>query len=694
MDNLNFTNVEREHFTDISSIPRVQDVSQPTIHKYTETGSLNLINQTEIERITRYYVPKPLTSSATERPSELEKLRQENKMLKKCIEEKDDLLKGYATKVENLESQVAITWDLTEKLKRVSQENEELTETLKDRLGAFKGTLKQLENLELKLKTANQEKLKFQNLLEEKLRELEESKLDRISLQKLFASKSKEVADLSTQLTETEDKLVISAQENKRMCQSLVTSPVNKREGSIKSFVVASPKNSSSGQKSFSPSPKKSSKSISKTPKASLSPLKESKNSGNSRSSVKIQILRVEKPNREEASPIGVKHKKASSRGSKTPSGVYLKKDFLNISCKTTSSSRAASPKSASFVMSASSKGFVFRDESPKSSMLRSQTTNSFLCASPDSSTRSPAHTPVRISLNEEKKFSQQIAMLAELEEDERKQREAEKPFVPLSRNVSRRETVPVFNHPIKEEDGEDVENTHRDYQEEFKRLVTEINTKVGKMCAENEALDQMVAEKNKDIEKLEEKIAEIGIVEDKITGIIEEKKDLMVLLQQRSQEVNNLKSELTEAKTSQEGIQQYIKERDRKQSLLAQKLSEAEMKMRGLSQVEGQLRMVVNRAQSVLVSDYSKKKTQSMKELEDDSPSAYNLRPLARSTLFDLENERAKTMKDLECISPLLPIEHRNSGGEPLSFIKRGGELTKSQSSLYSETSTQSGPV
>jgi len=449
--------MEREQFTDISSIPRVQDVSQPTIHKFPEAGSFNLIPQTEIERITKYYVPKPLTSSATERPNgELEKLRQENKMLKKHIEEKDDLLKGYATKVENLESQVAITWDLTEKLKRVSQENEELTETLKDRLGAFKGTLKQLENLESKLKLANQDKLKFQNLLEEKLRELEESKLDRISLQKLFANKSKEVSDLSTQLTETEDKLVTSAQEHKRMCQSLVTSPVNKREGSIKSFVVASPKNSS--QKSSSPSPKKSSssKNISKTPKASLSPMKESKNTGNTKSSVKIQILRVEKPipksPSRDVSPIGGKHKKA--RGSKTPGSgsVYLKKDFLNITCKTTASSRAASPKSASFVMS-TSKGFVFRDESPKnSSMLRSTSlqTNSFLCASPDSSTRSPTHTPIRISLNDEKKFSQQIAMLAELEEEEKqKQQEVEKPIAALSRNMSRRGTVPVFNHPI-----------------------------------------------------------------------------------------------------------------------------------------------------------------------------------------------------------------------------------------------------
>jgi len=705
LDQLNFTNVEREQFTDISSIPRVQDLTQHTIQKYTDAGSWNHIHQSEIERITRYYVPKQLTSSATERPNnELEKLRLENKMLKKCIEEKDDLLKGYGTKVANLESQVAITWDLTEKLKRVSQENEELTETLQDRLGAFKGTLKQLENLEAKLKVSNQDKVKFQTLLEEALKELEESKLDKIQLQKQFSNKTKEIEDLSIQLTETEDKLVSTAQEHKRMTQSLVSSPQNRTSvGSITSFIVTSPKNNA--QKSTSPK-----KVSAKTPKGSQSPSK-NKSKEPKRKGVQIlQVLKVHKPTvRTETSPShSPSPKKKSHQHQKSLSGLskivknqsspFLKREFanLNISCKTTSSTRANSPKSMSF-MCPSPQGFFSRDDSPRSSNLRSSASFTGGASSPDASGNS---SPAKLSLGEDKKFSQRLTMLAELEEQESEQNVV---ATPLTRTKSRRETVPVFNHPIKEEDGEDVENTHRDYQQEFKRLVSEINTKVGLIWIENEILDKKVAEKNQNIQRLEGKIAEIGVAEEKLNGVLEEKKTLENALQKRSQEVDSLKIELNESQSSQEGYKQFILERERKQSLLAQKLNEAEARIKGLSRVEGELRVVVNRAQSVLVTGgnerlnsslLSKYQSKSFKDLEDDSSSnsAYNLKPFTKSTLVDLETERARTMKDLECISPLLPMDHRNLP-EPL-FAKRGNETTKSQSSLISETSTQSGPV
>jgi len=703
LDQLNFTNVEREQFTDISSIPRVQDLTQHTIQKYTDTGSWNHIHQSEIEKITRYYVPKQLTSSATERPnSELEKLRLENKMLKKCIEEKDDLLKGYGTKVGNLESQVAITWDLTEKLKRVSKENEELTETLQDRLGAFKGTLKQLENLEAKLKVSNQEKMKFQNLLEEALKELEESKLEKIQLQKQFTTKTQEVEDLNIQLTETEDRLVSTTQEHKRMTQSLVSSPLNRNSvGSITSFIVTSPKHNS--QKSSSPK-----KVASKTPKASQSPSKNKSKEPRRKGVQILQVLKVHQPTvRAETSPSpshspkkkSHQHQKSLSglaKVVKTQSSPYLKKEFLNISCKTTSSTRANSPKSISFVCP-SPQGFFSRDDSPRSSNLRSSASFIGSASSPDLS-ESPS--PTKINLSEDKKFSQRLSMLAELEEQDSEQNAV---TAALTRKKSRKETVAVFNHPIKEEDGEDVENTHRDYQQEFKRLVSEINNKVGLIWSENEVLDKKVAEKNQNIKRLEGKIAEIGVAEEKLNGVLEENKTLENALQKRSQEVDSLKIELNESQSSQEGYKQFILERERKQSLLAQKLNEAEARIKGLSRVEGELRVVVNRAQSVLVTGgnerlnsslLSKYQSRSFKDLEDDSSStsAYNLKPFTKSTLIDLETERARTMKDLECISPLLPMDHRNLP-EPL-FAKRGNETTKSQSSLISETSTQSGPV
>jgi len=703
LDQLNFTNVEREQFTDISSIPRVQDLTQHTIQKYTDAGSWNHIHQSEIEKITRYYVPKQLTSSATERPnSELEKLRLENKMLKKCIEEKDDLLKGYGTKVANLESQVAITWDLTEKLKRVSKENEELTETLQDRLGAFKGTLKQLENLEAKLKVSNQEKMKFQNLLEEALKELEESKLEKIQLQKQFTTKTQEVEDLNIQLTETEDRLVSTTQEHKRMTQSLVSSPLNRNSvGSITSFVVTSPKNNA--QKSSSPK-----KVASKTPKASQSPSKNKSKEPRRKGVQILQVLKVHQPTvRAETSPSpshspkkkSHQHQKSLSglaKVVKTQSSPYLKKEFLNISCKTTSSTRANSPKSISFVCP-SPQGFFSRDDSPRSSNLRSSASFIGSASSPDLS-ESPS--PTKLNLSEDKKFSQRLSMLAELEEQDSEQNAV---TAALTRKKSRKETVAVFNHPIKEEDGEDVENTHRDYQQEFKRLVSEINNKVGLIWSENEVLDKKVAEKNQNIKRLEGKIAEIGVAEEKLSGVLEENKTLENALQKRSQEVDSLKIELNESQSSQEGYKQFILERERKQSLLAQKLNEAEARIKGLSRVEGELRVVVNRAQSVLVTGgnerlnsslLSKYQSRSFKDLEDDSSStsAYNLKPFTKSTLIDLETERARTMKDLECISPLLPMDHRNLP-EPL-FAKRGNEITKSQSSLISETSTQSGPV
>jgi len=623
-------------------------------------------------------------------------------MLKKCIEEKDDLLKGYGTKVGNLESQVAITWDLTEKLKRVSKENEELTETLQDRLGAFKGTLKQLENLEAKLKVSNQEKMKFQNLLEEALKELEESKLEKIQLQKQFTNKTQEVEDLNIQLTETEDRLVSTTQEHKRMTQSLVSSPLNRNSvGSITSFVVTSPKNNA--QKSSSPK-----KIVSKTPKASQSPSKNKSKEPRRKGVQILQVLKVHQPTvRAETSPSpshspkkkSHQHQKSLSglaKVVKTQSSPYLKKEFLNISCKTTSSTRANSPKSISFVCP-SPQGFFSRDDSPRSSNLRSSASFIGSASSPDLS-ESPS--PTKINLSEDKKFSQRLSMLAELEEQDSEQNAV---TVALTRKKSRKETVAVFNHPIKEEDGEDVENTHRDYQQEFKRLVSEINNKVGLIWSENEVLDKKVAEKNQNIKRLEGKIAEIGVAEEKLNGVLEENKTLENALQKRSQEVDSLKIELNESQSSQEGYKQFILERERKQSLLAQKLNEAEARIKGLSRVEGELRVVVNRAQSVLVTGgnerlnsslLSKYQSRSFKDLEDDSSStsAYNLKPFTKSTLIDLETERARTMKDLECISPLLPMDHRNLP-EPL-FAKRGNETTKSQSSLISETSTQSGPV